>query len=363
MRKFQKVTLFLLSMFIVTLMNCQFAYAAAPTYAEEDLKTLEKISSENNNNEILNWDFTNPETIDEIIWELMGDGVYHIVSMDLSNLDVTGNIDLTSCKYLEDVFFSNSLIESVVLPNDILTLGSSSFRNCSNLLYVEINSDSIDIESYCFSGCVNLRTLLNTDSIVSIGKNAFNNCNKVAFYGSDSSSFAAKYASSNRINFSKNYVVTATCYIGIMTNSKVDTVDLTSDGVPYHTGYITTDYGTFYADKNGKIEFFIDLGSKSTAKIDGATALERDVVFNVLYNNYEVSTEDNAIGIIVCNYVKDSIINGKDFAALTRYQMGSDKNEEYCYDLDGDGEISDFDRAYFEEFLIVTADKAYHSWK
>ena len=149
-------------------------------------------------------------------------------------------------------------------------------------------------------------------------------------------------------------------------NRKNDTVDLTNSGIPYHTGYIENDYGTFYADSEGRIEFDIDLGSRQNVVIDGATAITRNASFIIPYKNYEINSHTNAIGMIVCDYNHDHYINAKDFVYLTKYTIGSNIQENYCYDLNGDGVIADYEKEYFNEFYTFGnnwLDKIYVSWK
>lgn len=362
----KKLTSFILTLFIVLSTATISAFANDVVYAEEDIQALMKIYNQGENSAYLDWDFNDPESIYEVIWEEMEDEKFHIVSITLSNLDVRGTINLKDCTYLDSVSFSNSNVEYVVLPSSIETLNSIAFSNCSSLVFVELNSEEITIERNAFSGCINLRTLLNTDSITTIGPNAFNKCSKVMFYGDTKANYAYDYAKENRIPFSTNKTVTAYCYVGIMMNRKNDTVDLTNNGIPYHTGYIENDYGTFYADSEGRIEFDVDLGSRQNVVIDGATAITRNASFIIPYKNYEINSHTNAIGMIVCDYNHDHYINAKDFVYLTKYTIGSNIQENYCYDLNGDGVIADYEKEYFNEFYTFGnnwLDKIYVSWK
>lgn len=362
----KKLTSFILTLFIILSTGTISAFANDVVYTEEDIQALMKIYNYSDNSEYLDWNFDDPESIYEVIWEEMEDGKFHMVSITLSNLDIRGTVDLKDCTYLDSVSFSNSNVEYVVLPSSIETLNSIAFSNCSSLVFVELNSEEITIERNAFSGCINLRTLLNTDSITTIGPNAFNKCSKVMFYGNTKSNYAYDYAKENRIPFSTNKTVTAYCYIGIMMNKNNDTIDLTNDGVPYHTGYIENDYGTFYADSEGRIEFDIDLGSRKNAVIDGATAVTRNASFVIPYKNYEINSKSNAIGIIVCDYNHDKAINGIDYTMLKKYTIGSNPSENYCYDLNGDGQITSFEHNYFSEFASTNEnwiDEIYVSWK
>ncbi|MCI6254062.1 MAG: leucine-rich repeat protein [Eubacterium coprostanoligenes] len=110
------------------------------------------------------------------------------------------------------------------------SLSHTSFRNGSSLIFVEMNSDKIAIGRNAFLGCINLRTLLNTDSITTIETNAFNKYSKVMFYGDIKSNYAYEYAKENRINFSTNKTVTAYFYIEIKLYKTNNTANLANGG-------------------------------------------------------------------------------------------------------------------------------------
>lgn len=65
-------------------------------------------------------------------------------------------------------------ITSVKGGSNLKTVMASSFRNCGELLYVDLNSVT-NIEMAAFFSCTKLRSL-NIDSIVNIGESAFDNC-------------------------------------------------------------------------------------------------------------------------------------------------------------------------------------------
>ena len=353
---------------IICLANTITVFATGNTYAAEDISALEAFLSCGSNSTVLGWDTTDPDSIDEVIWDLQNDGEYHIIEINLSNISVSGKADFSTCEYLEDIYCSNTDIEIAILPESIESLASTAFYNCDSLIYVELNSDSLTLGKNTFNGCVNLRTLLNTDCITSFGSNTFNNCSYVKFYGHSTSSLAKQYAQSHYISYSTNYIVTAYCYVGIMTSRTNDTVDLTgSSAIPYHTGFIETDYGTYYSNSNGKLEFNVLLGCDQELIIDGQTALTRTVKFDVLYNNEYITDDENAVGIVVCNYHKNNLINALDYVELMRYTIGSNPSEEYCYDINSDGVIdtSGTDGDYFRTFINTISNGAsefYTSW-
>lgn len=60
--------------------------------------------------------------------------------------------------------------------NNVSSLGQSAFKNCVGLKHVELNNKIRVISSECFSGCANLETISNLQSITKIENNAFENC-------------------------------------------------------------------------------------------------------------------------------------------------------------------------------------------
>lgn len=359
---YKKISAAILTVFILIFICPITALASNNTYSESDIAVLDEILSYGNNSTVLGWDTADPDSITEVLWDLESDNEYHIIEINVSNISITGKMDLRNLAYLEDVYFSNTNIQSVALPSSIYALSNTAFYNCSSLIYAEFNSTALTIGNNTFRNCSNLKSVVNTDCITSIGTNAFNNTGNPTFYGSSTSSYAKTYAATKHFSYSTNYIVSAYCYIGIMTSCGVDYVDLTNSGVPYHTGYLTNQFGTFYADSNGRIDFYTNIGIENTAVIDGATALTRDITFDVLFNNYPIAGNNNAIGIIVCDYNHDGYINGRDLANLITYQCDSSYEEDYCYDFAGDGAITQDDSDYLSEFIGCETSSAYTSW-
>lgn len=82
-----------------------------------------------------------------------------------SLLNKTGNL------YLNGV-----LVTSIVIPEDITSIGKYTFYNCSKLQSVTISNSVIAIESSAFSGCGGLVNMVMPESVKTIGDKAFYNC-------------------------------------------------------------------------------------------------------------------------------------------------------------------------------------------
>ncbi len=74
------------------------------------------------------------------------------------------------------MFAGFSLIESVILPESLISLGTGVFKNCTALKSVELPDNIKTIGDYTFSGCTALETVTFSDELVSIGESAFANC-------------------------------------------------------------------------------------------------------------------------------------------------------------------------------------------
>ena len=276
-----------------------------------------------------------------------------ILSGFISLLIVLSVINVTYIVYATD--FDESDIETL---KNIYNQNEN-----AKVLGWEFNAPEIEVDREAFSCCRNLKTIVNTDSIIYIEKDAFKNCDNLVFYGKDEDSYAAEYAEKNGITFKTDLTVTAICYLGIMMKTETDTVDLTDGGKPYRTGYISISDNDFYSDGTGRIELTVQIGRNQCATIGGNTALKRKIIFDVLYDNYEISSLQNAIGIVICEYNRDGYINVRDFTLLMRYTPDINNKDNYCYDINEDLIISEIDESYFSEFLNVYSDTVYHLWR
>lgn len=72
--------------------------------------------------------------------------------------------------------FQNSNINSIILPDTITSIDSSSFENCLNLKSVTLSNNLTSIGSSAFKNCNKLQSIVIPDNVVNIGPNAFENC-------------------------------------------------------------------------------------------------------------------------------------------------------------------------------------------
>ena len=67
-------------------------------------------------------------------------------------------------------------LSEYVIPNDIISIGESAFRSCSNLTSVVIGNSVISIGKSAFSSCRSLTRVTIGDSVTKIGDYAFSSC-------------------------------------------------------------------------------------------------------------------------------------------------------------------------------------------
>lgn len=67
-------------------------------------------------------------------------------------------------------------LKSIVIPNSIISIGDSAFSGCYNLSNIILPDSLISIGDSAFSGCSTLSNIILPDSLISIGSVAFSGC-------------------------------------------------------------------------------------------------------------------------------------------------------------------------------------------
>ena len=65
---------------------------------------------------------------------------------------------------------------AVVIPDSVMSIGSSAFGNCSGLTSVEIGKSVTTIDEEAFSFCSSLKSIFIPDNVTSMGKNVLLGC-------------------------------------------------------------------------------------------------------------------------------------------------------------------------------------------
>ena len=69
-----------------------------------------------------------------------------------------------------------SKLRSVSIPNNVTSIGSSAFENCTSLISVNIPNSVTSIGSYAFYSCISLASIDIPNSVTSIDSSAFSDC-------------------------------------------------------------------------------------------------------------------------------------------------------------------------------------------
>ena len=93
-------------------------------------------------------------------------------STSLTSIVIPDNVTTIGTK----AFYSCNNLTSVVIPDNVTTIGKGAFCICSSLTSVTIPTSVTTIGPYAFAGCTSLTSITIPDSVTSIGNNAFAGC-------------------------------------------------------------------------------------------------------------------------------------------------------------------------------------------
>ena len=104
----------------------------------------------------------------------------YIVLMDTVNTSFTEfNINV-GCKFIDDtVFFNCSSLESIEIPNGVISIGDRAFDACTSLTSIKIPSSVTTIRDSAFSDCSSLTNIEIPSSVTSIGRETFLGCSSL----------------------------------------------------------------------------------------------------------------------------------------------------------------------------------------
>lgn len=78
-----------------------------------------------------------------------------------------------------DMIANPTEVVSVIMPDSVVTLGSSVFSDCYNLTHIEMSPNITNISTYAFYNCSSLTSLTIPDSVQSYESNSFNGCSGI----------------------------------------------------------------------------------------------------------------------------------------------------------------------------------------
>jgi len=139
-------------------------------------------------------DLTITGTIDARDFKCLRDEITNLAYLDLTSVYVTAYVGLggtseqtTSVSYPADELPQNSFsttagktsLQTVFLPNTLITIGVRAFSNCSGLTGINIPNSVTTINSNAFYKCSSMTYVAIGSSVTTIGNSAFFECSKI----------------------------------------------------------------------------------------------------------------------------------------------------------------------------------------
>ena len=81
--------------------------------------------------------------------------------------------------YAHDLYFGNSLLTDLVIPDGVTSIRAYAFRNCGNLTSVTIPNSVTNIGERAFEYCSGLTNVVISGNVTSIGSSAFSGCSRL----------------------------------------------------------------------------------------------------------------------------------------------------------------------------------------
>lgn len=312
------------------------------SFDTDDYNILVDFANQLNNQDLLNWDLTTPGNWNEVNWIKNAEtGKYMLLDCYFDCLDVSGNLDLTSCDAMETISISGSNISTISLPP--MDVDDYAFYDCKKLEAVILTGGSSIGES-AFKFCPVLQGVYIPDSITSISQTAFEGLQNVTVAG-NSNSYAESYCSSNGIPFEPGYFICGNIVTKENNSVTYEYCYPVEDVSVSGTTAVTDQYGYF-------VIFGLSEGEYSySLNYDYGYDLSLDAVID---NSPAIIT--TPIGMVSFDWNNDGYINAKDYSMLIRQINGENTGiDAKYYDINKDGVVNRDDWIFAQKFFL-TAD-------
>lgn len=141
-----------------------------------DCSNLENVTLPKQINNIGKAAFENTKWINDLNenFVIVGDGILIKYKGNEKKINIPDTV-----KYIGDGVFEEAKITSIFLPDSIVDIGKNAFEKCNKLESINIPASVISIGENAFKSCSKLTDIVLPDSVVNIGSSAFEKCSKL----------------------------------------------------------------------------------------------------------------------------------------------------------------------------------------
>jgi len=164
-----------------TTLNIGDAVQNIQSYAFYVCKALTTVTIGNSVTNIARWAFYYCSNLDTVNFNAINctsigtSGASAFLGSPFTTLNI-GSMVKTIPNY---AFYNCWNLTSVIIPDNVISLGESAFSACSGLISVTIGNSVISIGNTAFGNCSSLISVTIGNSVASIGNRAFENCNNL----------------------------------------------------------------------------------------------------------------------------------------------------------------------------------------
>ena len=233
----------------------------------------------------------------------------------------------------EYAFMNCASLETVYIPENVVSFGDRVFANCISLKNVTMLSDIVSMPSNMFSGCTSLSNLTINDNIAEFGYGCFNGCSSLR--NTDFVSNGALIQSYAFNATGAESVVLSDSLLAIPDNAFTNCPDLKYATIPQSVIFIQPNAFDF---ENLTIRCYYDSRAYEFAK----------------ENNYQYELLD---GVMLGDTNGDGLVNISDVTYIQRYLAeleNVDGIHLYASDINHDGVIDISDATTLQLYLADT---------
>ncbi len=233
----------------------------------------------------------------------------------------------TNIYYIGSAAFFNCFgLESINIPDTVITIGDGAFSNCSGLTNIVTPDSVTTIGREAFAGCTGLKNITIAESVTSIGDSAFLDCDiSFTIYGY-LRSFAETYAINNGYTFIAIDTITS---ISGQVKCYVATVETTV--TLYETGTNTIAYTVSLAAvaESGEktLTYFFEDVADGTYDLVVTNSRHGSCTLNAIETTKAEITPDLITIYFIGDVNRNGSINSTDVLLVRQYIAGlRDKN-------------------------------------